>query len=477
MRYMTRADSVALGCVAVGLVARLAAAATLGDSVEPLPAIFDQISYHALALRAISGHFFTFPVMWWPVTAANAPTAHWSYLYTLYLAGLYALFGAHPVIPRLIQAAFAGLLLPWLTYRIAVRVFPDSLTTEVGSGGEGLLAAAWVAAYGYFIYYAAALMTETFYIIGILWSLDCALKIAGATIQRAGFQTAIRNPQSKIGNWIELGFAIAVTAYLRQVFLLFVPFLFAWLFWVGASRGHRLLIIGYKLLITLIVLFILIAPASIYNYRQFGRFVLLNTNAGYALFWANHPIYGDQFVPILTADMPSYQDLIPDELRSLNEAELDNALLQRALGFIAADPLRYLRLSLSRIPAYFNFWPLMESSALSNIVRVGSFGLALPFMLFGVGLWIADGLRREPTGGFRSPSGLLLLFALVYSSIHLLSWSLIRYRLPVDAVMLVFAARGLVAVSKRLPGTRSLIQWLFPVKAIDQPTSHTRMLD
>jgi len=53
-------------------------------------------------------------------------------------------------------------------------------------------------------------------------------------------------------------------------------------------------------------------------------------------------------------------------------------------------------------------------------------------------------------------AGLLVLFVTVYTGIHLLSWALIRYRLPVDAVLLVFAGlavRELIAwFGARLPG-------------------------
>ena len=37
----------------------------------------------------------------------------------------------------------------------------------------------------------------------------------------------------------------------------------------------------------------------------------------------------------------------------------------------------------------------------------------------------------------------LVLFVGIYSLIHLFSWALIRYRLPIDAVLLIFAGLGL----------------------------------
>lgn len=88
--------------VSVGL--RLAAALYLGNVVRELPGTADQLSYHNLALRVLGGHGLTFGEAWWPATRANAPTAHWSYLYTYLLSAIYAIFGSAPLAARLIQA-------------------------------------------------------------------------------------------------------------------------------------------------------------------------------------------------------------------------------------------------------------------------------------------------------------------------------------------------------------------------------------
>ena len=437
-----RKNYVLLRIIAGAVVLRLGAAFLLGGQVIALPGISDQVSYHTLAARLVEGYGFTFSRIWWPYTAAGQPSAHWSYLYTLSLAGIYAAIGIHPLVARIIQAVLGGILMPLFAYRIAKQVFrihspgiPNIVTIS-------LIAAAWTALYGYFIYYAAALMTETFYIIGILWTLDCALRIQNQAAIEHGQKTNI-----KPGLWIELGLAVGFTVLLRQVFLLFIPFLFGWLLWVflrstqiGSSTCRAFTELLRGGLICAAVLILLIAPVTVYNYSQFNQFVLLNTNAGFAFFWGNHPVYGDHFVPILTPDLGSYQELIPEELRGLNEAALDQALLKLGVGFITSDPVRYIKLSITRIPAYFTFWPSTASSLPSNLTRALSFGLALPFIILGIAIWIQDAHKqRVPV----PPCVLLLLFIAVYSAIHLLSWALIRYRLPVDAVALIFAARGL----------------------------------
>ena len=204
----------------------------------------------------------------------------------------------------------------------------------------------------------------------------------------------------------------------------------------------------------------MILPWTVRNYLAFHQFVLLNTNAGYVFFWANHPIHGTSFISLLGPEQPSYHALIPPELLSLDEAALEKALMARGLGFVTADPGRYVLLSLSRIKDHFVFWPKPDSSTLSNISRVGSFGLFLPFMIYGLVLSVIYVWRRRR--GLRSDERaaalvLLYLFILVYSGIHILTWTGIRYRLPVDTVLVIFAAVGLHDLWTRLtPGRADL---------------------
>ena len=132
---------------------RLLSALLQGNHVDVLPGIFDQVSYDALARRVVAGYGFTFAEGHWPATQPGAPTAHWSYLYTLYLAGIYAVGEGQPIAARILQALLVGILQPWLTWRIGSRVF---------DARSGVLAAAFSALYIYFFYYAVALITESF---------------------------------------------------------------------------------------------------------------------------------------------------------------------------------------------------------------------------------------------------------------------------------------------------------------------------
>ncbi len=419
-----KSQQVLLGIIVLAVVLRVAAAFYLGNEVVELPGTFDQVSYHRLSLRVLGGHGFSFGELWWPVTPANAPTAHWSFLYTLYLTAVYAIVGPNPLAARLIQAVAVGILMPFLTYKLSLLLFsPDSSAAKSEPDFHkgvwiGLIAAAITAVYIYFVYYAAALMTESFYIVCILWSFMVAIQIQ-------------QTEKTTWRHWCYLGLALALTVLLRQLFLLIIPFVFLWL-WLAA----RPKITYFLIPIGLMALFIL--PWTVRNQIVFDKFVILNTNSGYAFFWGNHPIYGTDFIPILPPEMGTYASLIPDDLLHLNEAELDSALLSMAIENVMSDPMRIFWLSLSRIPPYFTFWPSPDSGLISNISRVGSFGLFLPFMVFG---FLHSLFYKFPTikAKLTSPFTLVYLFLLVYTGIHVLTWTLIRYRLPLDAFLIIFA--------------------------------------
>ena len=437
-----------LAIVLLAVALRVGSALFQGNQIDTLPGVYDQVSYDALARRVLEGHGFSFGQDHWPATRAGEPTAHWSFLYTLYLTGVYALFGPNPLPARLIQAVLAGVLQTILFWRLGKRIFGPT---------AGLLAAAFSAIYIYFVYYAGALITETFYITTLLWIVDIALRIddRAQSVQRTGDAGWRRWLV-----WAELGLAIGMAALLRQLVLLLVPFLFLWLWWRIARRrpgdmagGYARRWFGWRTLsgfvVTVAVVAAMILPWTVRNYRVFHTSVVLNTNSGYVFFWANHPIYGTQFVGILPGDGPGYGDLLPKEVLALNEAEMDKALFSRGLGFVLDDPGRYALLSLSRTREYFKFWPSADSSPISNVSRVASFGLFLPLMIYGV---ILAGVRsfRSKDEVWRSRVWLLLGFVAVYTLMHLLTWALIRYRLPVDAFLLLFAAYGVADLLQRI---------------------------
>jgi 4-amino-4-deoxy-L-arabinose transferase-like glycosyltransferase len=389
---------------------RIPIALYLGDQVAVLPGIHDQVSYDALARSLLEGQGYSFTDDWYPFTPADTPTAHWSFIYPLYLAGIYAVTGYHPLVARLVQGVVGGALLCFLIYLIGRRVANED---------TGLVGAGLAAVYGYFIYYNVALMTETFFMILVLLTLYLSIEL---------------KEKPTLARWVLLGLALGMASLLRQTILLFVPFLILWLFWELKKDG----ILWWYFTIPIIIIILLITPWTLRNYSVYHQFLLLNSNAGYALFASNNPNLGTNWsndevvVPV------------PEELAGQNEAELDRALTRRGIEFILSDPNRYLLLSLDKTLEYFWFWPSATSSRISNLNRVLSFGLYLPFMLLGLCLSLSRWRNFV----------ILYLFASIHTLIHLLSWPAPRYRLTVDAVFMVFAALALIELAKQLKSWR-----------------------
>ncbi len=398
-----------LGILAVAIALRLATAVWLGDRAEPVSGAYDQLSYDTLARRVLDGHGFSFATDWYPFTKANRPTAHWSYAYTLYLAGVYALVGHHPLAARVLQGLLSTVIC-LLLYRLGRRLFDPTV---------GLTAAALAAGYAYLVFFAAALMTQTFYIALVLAALERALLTAERPLWR---------------HWIVLGLLLGAGILLRQSLLLFVPLLLGCTVWQIGSRPAR-----RGAAVAAVAAALCVLPWTIYNRVVFGDFLLLNSNGGWFTYASNHASRGTHFDP-------SYVPPPPPELVGLDEPAADRVLYRAALAEVARHPLRIAALTLDRVPEYFWLLPSPRSSALSNTARVLSFTLAAPFMLYG--LWISRHRWRSCAP--------LYLYVGFDTALHLCTWAAPRYRVPSDAVLLIFAAAAVVELVRRMSPARRM---------------------
>src|SRR5439155_1816107 len=203
------------------------------------------------------------------------------------------------LVARLVQALVSALSIV-LVYRIGRRLFGEL---------AGLVAALLAAGYAYLIFFNAALMTQTFYIVCLLAALDLALQLA---------------EQPRRRDWLLLGATLGLGVLFRQTLLLFVPLLYLW---IGARARAQLR--WRDLLLSVAVLAACIAPWTLRNALVYQDFLLLNSNGGYFLYSANHPQQGTNFDP-------DYAAPLPDELRGMNEAAEDRALYRAAFNFIAS---------------------------------------------------------------------------------------------------------------------------------------------
>lgn len=394
-------------CCAVAL--RVGAALYLGASPSQAPGIYDEVSYHTLALRLMEGQGYSFAENGYPFSLADTPTAHWSFLYPLFLVGVYSLLGPHVLAARLIQAVLGGAGMGWLIYRIGARL----AGRRVGLAGAGAFAI-----YGYWIYYNAALMTETFFTLALLAALDRAL--------------ALRERQTLL-RWAGLGTALGVACLLRQTALFLIPILLAWVAW-----SQRRVVQWRGLALAILLPAVWIAPVTLRNQHVYHQFLLLNSNSGYAWYASVNPSLGTRW------DAEKVVTPVPEELAGLNEAQLDRELARRALNTVLQAPGRVAALTFSKALDQFRFWPSPHSGMLSNLIRVGSFGLYLPWMLAG-GILSARRWREYLP---------IYLMAVVLNGVHILTWPAARYRLPVDALLMPLVGLALMELLDWLAARR-----------------------
>jgi len=179
------------------------------------------------------------------------------------------------------------------------------------------------------------------------------------------------------------------------------------------------------LLLTLAVLL----PWGIRNRRVLGSWIWTATNGGITLY--------DGFNPDATgASDQSFVQSMP-QLRGMNEEARSSYLSGLAKEFIRQQPLRAAQLAVVKAARTWSPVPLSQEYGGWKYRTVGLlYSLPLDVLVL-VGLF-----RRAPGGGplSRSAKAFLLIPAIYFTAVHMLSVGSLRYRIPAEAPMAVLAA-------------------------------------
>lgn len=387
------------------LVARVAAALFLGNTVSGLSGANDEITYSMLGQRFAAGYGMTFPTDWYPWIKANAPQSYFSYTITLFLGVIYRVFGYYPLVARLLMALLSVLIV-WLIYLIARRLFTERIA---------LLASAIAAFYTYLIFYGVALLTETPFTLALLIVIYLALQIKA-------------DERASLTSWLLLSVSLALMVLLRVAGIFFVPFLLLWLLLTMKQKRQ-----SYHVVLPFLVIIVAMAPLTIRNYWLWGHFNLSEAQFGHVFWNGNHPDQQWDFHPYRTFPIPA------GVLASQNDVEITNQLLKIGLQNVVNEPLRFVFVSLARLRELFTFWPTTDSGQLANLLRLASFGWLAPLATFG---FLAN-LRR-----WRA-LGPIYLFILIHTGIYAITWTMIRYRMPMEPFLIMFGAYTMERVSAR----------------------------
>jgi len=376
----------------VALLLRVAIALLLGNAIRGYSGAQDEITYSMLGHRVAQGFGLTFPTNWYPWIKANAPQSYFSDTISYYLAAIYTVFGYQPLAARLITGLISTASVA-LIYLLGARLFGRTV---------GLVAAGIAAVYAYLIYYGVTLVTEPLFIFALLVSMLLTYSL-------------LDRPNT--WKWLALGAALALAVLLRMAVVFFVVPLLVWLAWrLKQQRWHAL--------IPLLVIALAVAPFTIQNYQTWGRFLLLEANFGHVFWNGNHPDSLGNFHPYRVFPIP------PDVLALNNDVDITNELLRRGIQNVLNDPGMFVMLTITRLREFFLFWPTTESDLFANLLRVFSFGLMWPFAA--AGLWLSRRQWRDLLP--------IYIFMVMHTGVYAVTWTMIRYRIPLDAFLIPFAA-------------------------------------
>lgn len=374
----------------VVLALALRAGAVLAFPVEPAS---DQATFHRQAVGLLEGRGY-------------GHTAFYPPGMSLALAGWYWLTTAEPASGKVLNVLLgAGMVL--LAWDVARRALPAA---------AGRWAAVAVAVMPTLVFHANSLAYELLLGCLLLGAWDLVLisrrrGAAGGSLCAAG-----------------VGLLLGAGSLVKPICLLAPALALAGWLAVGA-RWRAWVWAGLAAAVAAAV----IAPWTVRNYREFGKFVLISTNGGVVLYAANNPqADGTYMVP----------PALPGEL---DEVDRDRVRRRQAIEWIAGNPAAWLRLAVRKV-AYV--WGTSTSAMagreydtvnqpLKNAAKAAAntFWTAL-LVVCVVATWRGRTWHR---GGLR----LGVLLVLYVFAIHLFFEAISRHQIPVIGVLVLIGSAQL----------------------------------
>lgn len=391
--------------------------------------VLDGVFYRQAANHILSGH-----------ALAADPGCFRAPLYPFFLAGVLGVFGDHLIVPRVLQM-IAGLATVVIVRGIARRTHGERTANVAGFLAAG---------YGMFIYHEAEILGVA---LGVMLNA-----LATLLLLEGGRRGSLR--------WIAGGgLALGLTAVTHATALLLAPVAFFWLLVVGRADAKGALL--RRLAVLTLAVTLPVSLATVRNVLATGDLILVATQGGINFYVGNNPEADGRtsLVPgRVEADFlgGEYRDLFEvaaeqlaerDTGRDLSASEINAYWTGRARAWMARNPGDAARLFLSKA---LLFWTGLENSnnrdlddqaaRFTPILRVFLRELAvlMPFTLLGLLLYRGRGPE----------TGLVIGFVLAYFAAITAFFVCTRFRQPVMALMMPYAAAGAVGLFDSVRGAR-----------------------
>lgn len=308
----------------------------------------------------------------------------------------------------------------------------DRLGREAWSPAAGRLAALAFAAYPPLLYLSTQVSAANAYLPLEIWLLVLGMEVA-------------RRPTTR--GVVAMAVATGVLCLLRAEGVLFVGLLTLWLLvtWPGARRGAVRVACLF-----LVVAAVLPGAWLVRNSVTMGQPVLtITTTGGFNLWIGNHEdasgsqktLEGEGALAGELAGIPASQDY---------EVQRDAAYRDAALEHITGEPGTVLLRDLKKVGMLLTVDWYDERSA--NPAYIAAYGVLL--ILGSAGL--VRFVRRPPEEGRRGRTSLLVLYAGIAIVVPAVFFTLARYKLPIEMLLLLGVGILLAGERARDPGRHAM---------------------
>lgn len=265
--------------------------------------------------------------------------------------------------------------------------------------------------YPFFVFYSVSVLTETLYIFFLL--------IVFISLYSKRF--------------VRASFFIVLSILLRPIFdLLSIPLIiFFSYFYYNSGILTTVRRVAYYILIYILMML----PWWIHQYSKYGEFVRLNLGDGIVLYSGNNPLNksgGGVLDPIKGPDMDmSYFDSID------NPIEKNRQMKSKALNYIKSNPTHFIKMMGIKFIRFWRLWPYSPQyeKPLYMVASIFSYGICL---LLSVGFLFIIKYNE-----FKKITPILMIISYL-CLIHMVTISSIRYRLPIEPFLIIFASYFIV---------------------------------
>ena len=340
---------------------------------------------------------------------ANGRYGHDMPLTALLIAGVLFISGGSALAVK-IFFGFLSTITIFLVGRFAFVLSRDNQSA--------MLAAGICAVYPFFIFYSSLILSETLFLFVFILFLSLLF--------------------DKDSSGVSQGIWAGLMHLTKPIFFYFFPVIWLWQYFFQKMPVRKIFTIA-------LIMGILVSPWVIRNFLIFDELVINTASSGHILWEGNNPWNDTGGVSGTFQNSDAWLNVVPDGLTELEE---DQWKKDQAVTFIWENPAVFLETAEKKFLLLWNLWPnsVDYQNWVYKVMSVFSFGPILLFSL--IGIWVLKENRRE--------IALMVGLAGYITLLHVVTLGSIRYRLPLEPIMIVIASMTFIKFYKQYFGTKKL---------------------